>query len=105
MHHCRRRRVYSRRLLLLSEPKGTSKNPWFSVKNGRRSLKKVSTAPKFTTSSSLSTWPKSGLSVALSWNWPLGFQNRSAPASNSLSPPTLSYRPTTYGVTASSDWL
>src|SRR3546814_4305244 len=66
---------------------------------------KVSVAPKLTTRSSLSTWPKSGLSVAVSWNWPLGFQKMSAPPSKSLPPPTLSYRPDTYGVTASSDWL
>ena len=61
-----------------------SKKPWFSVKNGRLSLKKVSVALKFTTRSSLSTWPKSGLSVAVSWNWPFGFQKMSAPASKSL---------------------
>ena len=87
------RRVYSSWLLSNSRPK--SKKPWFSVKNGRLSLKKVSSALKFTTSESLSTWPKSGLSVAVSWNCPLGFQNRSAPASKLLSRDTRSCTPTT----------
>src|SRR3546814_14552801 len=82
-----------------------SNSTWFSVKNGRLSPMKVSVAPKLTTRSSLSTWPKSGLSVAVSWNWPLGFQKMSAQPSKSLPPPTLSYRPDTYGVTASSHWL
>jgi hypothetical protein len=87
------RRVYSNWLLSNSRPK--SKKPWFSVKNGRLSLKKVSCAPKFTTSESLSTWPKSGLIVAVSWNWLFGFQKMSAPASNWLSRETRSCRPTT----------
>jgi hypothetical protein len=82
-------------LALLSDPNGTSKKPWFSVKNGRLSLKNVSTALKFTTSWSLSTWPKSGLSVALSWKRPLGFQKTSAPVSKSLRRRMLSYTPTT----------
>ena len=68
-----------------------SKMPWFSVKNGRLSLTKVSVALKFTTRSSLSTWPKSGLTVAESWKRPFGFQNRSAPALPWPASPTLSY--------------
>ena len=87
------RRVYSSWLLSNSMPK--SKKPWFSVKNGRLSLKKVSCALKFTTSESLSTWPKSGLTVAVSWNWLFGFQNTSTPASKLLSLATMSFRPTT----------
>ena len=69
--------------------------PWFSVKNGRLSLMKVSVALKFTTRSSASTWPKSGLTVADSWKRPFGFQKMSAPPLKSLPPPTLSYRPDT----------
>jgi hypothetical protein len=72
-----------------------SNGPWFSVKNGRLSLKKVSFALKLTTMSSLSTWPKSGLSVAVSWNWPFGFQKMSAPASKFSLLPTMSYSPDT----------
>ena len=59
-------------------------------------LKKVSSALKFTTSESLSTWPKSGLSVAVSWNCPFGFQNRSrAGVPKLLSRDTRSCTPTT----------
>ena len=97
------RRVYSS--WLKSEGVVYSNRPWFSVKNGRLSLMKVSVAPKLTTRSSLSTWPKSGLIVAVIWNWPFGFQKMSAPPSKSLPPCTLSYSPETYGVTVSSDWL
>ena len=87
------RRVYS--CWLSSDGVVSSKMPWFSVKNGRLSLMKVSVALKFTTRSSASTWPKSGFSVAVSWKRPFGFQNRSPPALKSLRPPTLSYKPDT----------
>jgi hypothetical protein len=46
------------------EPKPKMLAP--STKNGRRSGKKVSNALRFTTAGSTSTWPKSGLKVALS---------------------------------------
>ncbi len=82
------RRVYSS--WLKSEGVVNSKMPWFSVKNGRLSLMKVSVALKLTTRSSLSTWPKSGLIVAVSCIWPFGFQKMSAPASPSLLLPMLS---------------
>src|SRR5213592_2024452 len=36
-----------------------------STKNGRRSPRKVSNADRLTTAGSTSTWPKSGLTVAL----------------------------------------
>ena len=36
------------------------------MKNGRRSSKNVSKAPRLTTAGSASTWPKSGLTVAVS---------------------------------------
>ena len=39
-----------------------------STKNGRRSLKNVSNAERLTTAGSASTWPKSGLTVALRVN-------------------------------------
>ena len=82
------RRVYSS--WLKSDGVVNSKMPWFSVKNGRLSLMKVSVALKFTTRSSLSTWPKSGFTVAVSCVWPFGFQNTSTPASPSLLLPTAS---------------
>ena len=56
-----RRRGGCRRSWLKSDGVVNSNGPWFSVKNGRLSLKKVSLALKLTTMSSLSTWPKSGL--------------------------------------------
>jgi hypothetical protein len=60
----------------------------------RLSLMKVSVASKLTTRSSLSIWPKSGLTVAVVWNCPFG-QKMSAPPSKVLPPCTLSYRPET----------
>ena len=39
--------------------------PELSTKNGRRSLKNVSNAERLTTAGSASTWPKSGLTVAV----------------------------------------
>ena len=71
--------------------------PWFSVKNGRLSVNTVSIAEKSTTSSSLSTWPKSGLSVAASHRFGEIFQLRSAPALNCVSSSTRSERMVAYG--------
>jgi hypothetical protein len=68
-----------------------SKKVWFSVKNGRLSLKNTSTASKFTTRSSASTWPKSGFSAAESWKLAEGFQNRSAPVFQRVSPSSWSW--------------
>ena len=74
-----------------------SKMPWFSVKNGRLSVNTVSIAEKSTTSSSLSTWPKSGLKVAASRRFCDGFQVMSAPALNCVSSFTRSARAVAYG--------
>lgn len=42
-----------------------AKVPFPSTKKGRRSPKKVSKAPRLSSEGSASTWPKSGLMVAL----------------------------------------
>src|SRR6188474_385160 len=51
-----------------------------SMKNGRRSWKNVSKAPRFTTAGSASTCPKSGLTVAVSDNAGVTAYFRSSPA-------------------------
>ena len=71
--------------------------PWFSVKNGRLSVNTVSIAAKSTTSSSLSTWPKSGLSVAANDRSGETFQLMSAPALNCVSSLRRSERTVAYG--------
>src|SRR6185295_9459409 len=86
------------------------KYPAPSTKNGRRSSRKVSNADKFTTAGSTSTWPKSGLIVALSVRLEVSNTRASTPtrpsakwgSSNGLlgSAGTLDDRPTTYGRTS-----
>src|SRR5687767_14395640 len=55
------------------------KFPEPSTKNGRRSAKNVSNAPRLTTAGSASTWPKSGLIVPVSVRPPIRYL-RSRPA-------------------------
>ncbi len=50
-----------------------------SLKKGRFSVKKVSNAERFTTAGSASTWPKSGLIVAVSVRFEVTPTFRSAP--------------------------
>lgn len=78
-----------------------SNSDWFSVKNGRFSEKKFSIAVKFTTRSSLSTWPKSGCSASVSWFWPFGFHDRSRPARPTSLCASSSCVAETYGNTSS----
>src|SRR5258705_13981106 len=65
-----------------------------STKNGRRSLRNVSRSLRFTTAGSTSTWPKSGLTLALS----VRFEPRpifaSAPNPGSYFEPSLNGLPT-----------
>src|ERR1044071_1775735 len=51
----------------------------FSTKNGRFSGKKVSNAERLSTAGSTSTWPKSGLIVALSVRFDVTRSRRSRP--------------------------
>ena len=57
---------------------------WFSVKKALFSLKRVSSAVKFTTKSSLSAWPKSGLNAAFIWLPSPAFQKISIPILDSF---------------------
>ena len=50
-----------------------------SVKNGRFSWKKLSTSVRFTTAGSISTWPKSGFTVAFSVSLEPTLMRRSPP--------------------------
>ena len=56
------------------------KTPEPSTKKGRRSLKKSSKASRFRAAGSASTWPKSGLSVAVSVSAGVTAYFRSTPA-------------------------
>src|SRR5687768_171184 len=56
-----------------------AKLPEPSTKKGRRSWKNVSNAPRFTTAGSASTWPKSGLTVAVNVNAGVTAYFRSTP--------------------------
>src|SRR6266566_4394279 len=86
------------------------KYPAPSTKNGRFSSKKVSNAERFTTAGSTSTWPKSGLTVALSVRLDVTRSIASPPTRPSSAwgskkgslwlPGTLDERPTTYGATS-----
>src|SRR5689334_4552803 len=78
-----------------------------SKKKGRRSSKNDSKADKFNTAGSASTWPKSGLIVALTVRFDESPYLRSAPAANDcgcfheLPEGRVSFFVTTYGATSS----
>jgi hypothetical protein len=60
-----------------------------SVKNGRFSWKKLSTSERLTTAGSISTWPKSGFTVALSVSLEPRLVRRSPPTAGSDFQPLL----------------
>ena len=60
------------------------KYPAPSTKNGRRSSRNVSNAERFTTAGSTSTWPKSGLTVALRVRLDVSNTRASAPTRPSI---------------------
>src|SRR6266550_3248438 len=74
---------------LLWPPYPNSKIDEPSTKNGRLSLKKVSRSLRFTTAGSTSTWPKSGLTVALSVRFEPSPIRASAPNPGSTFEPSL----------------
>src|SRR5512141_2425968 len=77
-----------------------------SRKKGRRSSKNCSKADKFNTAGSASTWPKSGLIVALTVRFDESPYLRSAPAANDcgcfheLAEGRVSFFVTRYGATS-----
>src|SRR5207249_10297034 len=77
----------------LGPPNPNSRIEEPSTKNGRRSLKKVSRSLRFTTAGSTSTWPKSGLTVALSVRFEPSPIFASAPNPGSSFEPSLNGLP------------